>query len=72
MLGISTKTSERVRRQFCEEGMSMFGPKVRETRSDKKIDERVEAHLTALLCQSPPDEKLKWELRMLADWLAEL
>ena len=72
VLGISTKTIERVRRQFCEEGMAMFEPKVRKTRSDKKIDGRVEAHLTALLCQSPPDEKPKWELRMLADRLVEL
>ena len=72
VLGISTKTIERVRRQFCEEGMAMFEPKVRKTRSDKKIDWRVEAHLTALLCQSPPDEKPKWELRMLADRLVEL
>ena len=72
VLGISTKTVERVRRQFCKEGMAMFAPKVRKTRSDKKIDGCVEAHLTALLCQSPPDEKPKWELRMLADRLAEL
>jgi transposase len=72
VLGISTKTIERVRRQFCEEGMAMFEPKVRKIRSDKKIDGRVEAHLTALLCQSPPEEKPKWELRMLADRLVEL
>jgi transposase len=72
VLGISTKTIERVRRQFCKEGMAMFEPKVRKIRSDKKIDGRVEAHLTALLCQSPPEEKPKWELRMLADRLVEL
>ena len=50
----------------------MFAPKVRKTRSDKKIDGRVEAHLTALLCQSPPDEQPKWGLRLLADRLVEL
>lgn len=72
MLGISTKTSERVRRHFFEEEMSMFGPEMRATRSDKEMDERVEAHLTALRYQSPPDEKPKWKRRMLADWLAEL
>ena len=71
-LGVSTKTIERVRRQFCEEGLAMFAPKVRKTRSDKKIDGRVEAHLTALLCQSPPDEKPRWELRLLAERLVEL
>jgi len=72
ILKVSVKTIERVRREFCEEGMSMFEPKLRQTRSDKKIDGRVEAHLTALLCQSPPDNRPKWELRMLADTLVSL
>jgi len=61
ILGISVKTIERVRRQFCEEGMEMFILKPRKTRSDKKIDGRVEAHLTTLLCQPPPNDKPKWE-----------
>ena len=72
ILGISVKTIERVRRQFCEEGMKMFEPKVRKTRCDKKIDARVEAHLTALMCQAPLDNKPKWELKMLADRLVAL
>ena len=50
----------------------MFEPKVRKVRSDKKIDGRVEAHLTTLLCQSPPEGKPRWELKMLADKLIEL
>lgn len=66
------KTIERVRRQFCEQGLEMFAAKVRKTRSDKKIDGRVEAHLTTLLCLSPPDGKAKWELKMLSDRLIEL
>ncbi len=72
VLGVSTKTVERVRHQFCEEGLAMFEPKPRKTRSDKKRDGRVEAHLTALLCQSPPDEPPRWQLKMLADRLVEL
>ena len=72
IIGVSVKTIERVRRQFCEEGMEMFALKPRKTRSDKKIDGRVEAHLTALLCQSPPNDKPKWELKMLSDKLIEL
>ena len=72
VLGICTRTVERVRRQFCEEGMQMFEPKVRKTRSDKKIDDRVEAHLMALLCQSPPDDHPRWQLGMLANRLVEL
>ncbi len=72
IIGVSVKTIERVRRQFCEEGMEMFVLKPRKTRSDKKIDGRVEAHLTTLLCQSPPNDKSKWELKMLSDRLIEL
>lgn len=72
VLGVSTKTVERVRRQFCEQGLAMFAPKPRKTRSDKKLDGRVEAHLTALLCQSPPDERPRWQLQLLADRLVEL
>lgn len=59
VIGISVKTIERVRCQFCEQGMEMFTLKPRKTRSDKKIDGRVEAHLTPLLYQSPPNDKPK-------------
>lgn len=72
IIGVSVKTIERVRRQFCEEGMEMFTLKPRKTRNDKKLDGRVEAHLSAILCQSPPNDKTKWELQMLSDRLIEL
>ena len=72
VLGVSTRTIERVRCQFCQEGMGMFEAKARKTRSDKKIDGRVEAHLTALLCQSPPDEEPRWKLQVLAERLVSL
>lgn len=72
VLGICPRTVERVRRQFCEEGLAMFASKPRKTRSDKKIDGRTEAHLTALLCQSPPDDAPAWRLQVLADRLVEL
>lgn len=72
ILGVSVKTIERMRKRFCEEGLGVFEPKVRKVRSDKKIDGRVEAHLITLLCQSPPEGKPRWELKMLADKLIEL
>lgn len=72
VVGVSVKTIERVRCKFCEQGLEMFVAKVGKTRSDKKIDGRVEAHLTSLLCQSPPEQKVKWELQLLADKLIEL
>ena len=72
IIGVSVRTIERVRRSFCETGLGMFEPKPRKVRSDKKIDGRVEAHLATLLCQSPPDGKPKWELKMLSERLIEL
>ena len=69
---VSLKTVERVRKSFCEEGMAIFDKKLRQTRNDKKFDARVEAHLIAICCQSPPNDEPKWKLQMLADRLVEL
>ncbi len=65
------KTVERVRKSFCEEGMSIFDKNPRKTRSDKKFDARVEAHLITLCCQRPPSGEPKWKLQILADRLVE-
>ena len=72
ILGVSVRTVERVRKRFCEEGLGMFEPKERKVRSDKKIDGRTEAHLAMLMCQSPPEGKPRWELKMLSEKLIEL
>lgn len=69
---ISTKTVERVRKRFCEQGMGVFKPIHRATRSDKKFDARVESHLLAIACQSPPGQAPHWKLQMLSDRLVEL
>lgn len=65
------KIIDQVSRQFCEEGMDMFEPKLHKTHCDKKIDARVEAHLIISMCQSPPNNKLKWELKILASRFIE-
>lgn len=72
LLGCSSKTVERVRKSFCERGMGIFEPTVRRTRSDKKYDARVEAHLVALCCQAPPNGAANWTLQLLCDTLVEL
>ena len=58
--------------QFEDKGLTLFAPKVRKTHSDKKIDGRVEAHLTVLVCWSPPDEAPVWRPQVLADRLVAL
>jgi Homeodomain-like domain len=69
---LSTRSVERIRKKFCEEGMAMFDKKERKVRSDKKIDGKVEAHLLALVCSEPPEGQSKWKLQLLADRLVEL
>jgi transposase len=69
---LSTRSIERLRKAFCEQGMAIFDKKVRKTRSDKKIDGKLEAHLLALVCSEPPQGQSKWKLQMLADKLVEL
>ncbi len=69
---LSERSVERIRKRFFAEGMEMFDKKERKTRSDKKIDGRVEAHLVALVCSGPPQGESKWKLQLLADRLVEL
>lgn len=69
---LSTRSVERIRKCFCEQGMGMFDKKTRKVRSDKKIDGKVEAHLLALVCSEPPQGQAKWKLQLLADRLVEL
>jgi transposase len=69
---LSTKSVERIRRQFCERGMDIFVPQPRQVRSDKKIDGSVEAHIVALCCTEPPAGQSRWKLQAIADKLIEL
>lgn len=69
---VSVKTVERVRARFCEVGMGIFEKKLPKSRSDKKLDARVESHLIALSCQPTPQGEPRWTLKMLADRLVEL
>lgn len=69
---VSPKTVERVRKRFCEQGMGVFEPTQRATRSDKKFDARVESHLLAIACQAPPGGAPHWTLQMLSDRIVEL
>jgi transposase len=69
---LSTKSVERIRRQFCERGMDIFLLQPRHTRSDKRIDGSVEAHILAMCCSEPPAGQSRWKLQLLADRVVEL
>jgi hypothetical protein len=69
---LCTKMVERIRQQFCEKGMAIFTPQPRYTRSDKRIDGSVEAHILAICCSQPPAGQSRWKLQLIADRLVEL
>lgn len=69
---LSTRSVERIRKEFCEQGMSLFDPKARQPRSDKKLTGEVEAHLIAIACSEPPAGESRWKLQAIADRLVEL
>jgi transposase len=67
-------TIERLRQRFVEEGLaSALSPYRGGTRVyERKLDGAQEAHLIALACSAPPDERARWTLRLLARRMVEL
>ena len=71
-LKVGTATVERVRRRCVEEGVeAALGRKQQLNRRRKKLDGQGEAHLVAMACSQPPEGRVSWTLRMLADGLME-
>ena len=71
-LQIASATVERVRRRCVEEGIeAALERKEQQRRRPKKLDGAKEAHLIALACSQPPEGRVRWTLRLLADRLVE-
>ena len=73
ILQITTKTVERLKQRFIEEGFEACMdrkpyPEVKEVITDGDF----EAHLVAISCSKAPDGHARWSLRMLADKMVEL
>lgn len=73
VLQITTKTVERLKQRFVEEGYEACMerkpyPKTREIKADGDF----EAHLIAISCSKAPEGYARWSLRMLADKMIEL
>lgn len=71
---VTVQTIERVRKQLVEEGFDAVLSRhpYKQKVSRKKIDGDVEAHLIALCCSDPPEGRVRWTLRLLADKVVEL
>jgi len=73
ILHINTKTVERLKQRFVEEGFEVCMdrksyPEVKEVKTDGDF----EAHLIAISCSKAPEGYTRWSLRMLADKMVEL
>lgn len=72
-LDTSTRTVERVRQRFVEQGLeSALLPKPTKRIYARALDGRQEAHLIALACSEPPKGKKRWTLRLLAGTMVAL
>jgi transposase len=71
-LGIGTRTVERVRQRFVEEGLeSALVPRPR-PRGAYKVDPRAEAQIVAIAKSDPPPGRERWTLRLIAEQLVTL
>lgn len=73
VLQINTKTVERVKQRFVEEGFDeCIERKPYPKKGPRKTDGDFEAHLVALSCSKAPEGYARWSLRLLADKMVEL
>lgn len=73
VLQINTKTVERVKKRFVEEGFEECMERKPYPRLEpKKVDGDFEAHLIAISCSEAPEGMARWSLRMLAEKMVEL
>jgi hypothetical protein len=71
-LDTSAATVHRVRQAWVEAGMETALSRKRPTgRQYRKLDGVQEAQLIAVACSAPPDGRVRWTLRLLADKLVE-
>jgi len=72
-LNSTTRTIERVRERFVEQGLEAALVPARSKRIyTRRLDGRQEAKLIALACSKAPAGKRRWTLRLLAEQMVEL
>ncbi len=72
-LCLCTRTIERVRQRFIEEGFeAALVPAVSKRIYQRRFDGAQEARVIALACSAPPAGKKRWSLRLLAEQVVEL
>lgn len=73
VLQINTKTIERIKQRFVEEGFeACIDRKAYPDVKVSKADGEFEAHLISISCSKAPEGFSRWSLRMLAEKMVEL
>ena len=71
-LGVGMSTVARIRKRCVEEGIeSALNRRKQSNRRRKVLDGVGEARLIAMACGEPPDGRMSWTLKLLADRLVE-
>lgn len=71
-LGVTERSLQNWRRKAVLEGPEAALERTPRAMPPRKVDGRVEAHLTKLACSAPPEGRSRWTLRLLADKAVEL
>ena len=71
-LKTNTRTVQRTRQRFVEEGLESSLNERCRSGQPPKLTGKTEAALIALSCSDPPDGRSQWTMQLLADHLVEL
>jgi len=71
-LGVTERRLRSWRRKAVLEGPEAALERSPRAMPPRKVDGRLEAHLTRLACSEPPEGRSRWTLRLLADKAVEL
>ena len=71
-LKTSRTTVTRIRKRYCQEGLSFALDEKSRCGRPPKIDGTIEAKATLLACSEPPECRSTWTLKLIADKLVEL
>ena len=71
-LHTGTATVERIRKRFVEAGVEAALTERPRPGGQPKLDGKAEALLVAWTCSTPPDDRARWTMQLLADKLVEL
>lgn len=69
---VSIRTVERLRERLCSRGFENGLERAKGAGRKRKLDGKQEAKLIFLTCSEPPEGRVRWTLRLLADRMVEL